>query len=373
MLDNARDAEQVRPLLPGTPGCLVLVTSRNQLTGLVAADGARPLTLDLLSAGEARELLGPPARRRPGRPPSPAAVDEIIDAVRAAAAGAGHRGRPRRRPARASRSPRWPRELRDAGGAAGRARRRRRRPPTSGRCSPGRTARLSAAAARLFRLLGLHPGPDIAAPRRGQPGRRAARRGPPAAGRADPARTCSPSTPPGRYAFHDLLRAYAAELARPPTADRRAAWPLRRMLDHYLHTAHAADRLLDPARDPIALAARAPGCSERLADHEQALAWFTAEHPVLLAVLEPWPPTPGSTPTPGRCPGRWWTSCESAASGTTRHRHPAHRGRRARRGWRTALRRPTATVLWATPTPDGTRQRRRRPAAAGPPAVPRIR
>src|SRR5689334_6125247 len=57
LLDNARDAGQVRPLLPASPGCLVLVTSRNQLTSLAAAEGAMPLALDLLSGEEAEELL----------------------------------------------------------------------------------------------------------------------------------------------------------------------------------------------------------------------------------------------------------------------------------------------------------------------------
>ncbi len=77
VLDNARDADQVRPLLPGTPGCLALVTSRNQLTSLVAEEDAQPLTLDVLTEAEARELLA----RRLGRERvtgEPEAVSELI-------------------------------------------------------------------------------------------------------------------------------------------------------------------------------------------------------------------------------------------------------------------------------------------------------
>ncbi|MFD9698375.1 BTAD domain-containing putative transcriptional regulator [Lentzea sp. NPDC059081] len=73
VLDNARDADQVRPLLPGGPGGLVLVTSRTRLPGLVAADGAHPVALGLLSTTESRELV----TARLGVAPS-AAVDEIV-------------------------------------------------------------------------------------------------------------------------------------------------------------------------------------------------------------------------------------------------------------------------------------------------------
>jgi transcriptional regulator with XRE-family HTH domain len=77
VLDNARDPEQVRPLLPGAPGCAVVVTSRNQLTGLVVADGARPLFLDVLARADAFELLarwlGMPRLRA-----EPQAAEELI-------------------------------------------------------------------------------------------------------------------------------------------------------------------------------------------------------------------------------------------------------------------------------------------------------
>jgi hypothetical protein len=88
----------------------------------------------------------------------------------------------------------------------------------------------------------------------------------------------------GRYTFHDLLRAHAGEQARglDPGAERHAA--IHRMLDHYLHSAHSADRLLQPHRDPITITAPQPGVTpEHSANCGQALAWFTAEHAVLLA------------------------------------------------------------------------------------------
>ena len=75
VLDNARDAKQVRPLLPASPGCVAIVTSRNRLVGLVATEGASPLTLDLLSPADARELLtrrlGTSRVTRRARPPYP--------------------------------------------------------------------------------------------------------------------------------------------------------------------------------------------------------------------------------------------------------------------------------------------------------------
>jgi tetratricopeptide (TPR) repeat protein len=92
---------------------------------------------------------------------------------------------------------------------------------------------------------------------------------------------------PGRYAFHDLLRAYAAELAGALDADAEPRDALHRLLDHYLHSAHAADRLLFPYREPIPLGAPvATVVPERFADRAAAGAWFAAEHAALLAAVE---------------------------------------------------------------------------------------
>jgi tetratricopeptide (TPR) repeat protein len=142
---------------------------------------------------------------------------------------------------------------------------------------------LSPAAARLFRLLGIHPGPDISAPAA------ASLAGvEPAQARhllAELARAHLVAEHAiGRYAFHDLLRAYAAEQARALDGDaaRRAA--VGRALDHYLHTAHAAAVLVNPSHTSLRIAPPEPGVtSEHLVGQRQALAWFEAEHHVLLA------------------------------------------------------------------------------------------
>jgi DNA-binding SARP family transcriptional activator/tetratricopeptide (TPR) repeat protein len=280
VLDNARDAEQVRPLLPGAPGCLVVVTSRNQLAGLIAA-GAHPLTLGLPTAAEARELLG--RRAGPGQVAAdPQAVDQIIMLCArlplalaiVAARAATHPGFGLAVLAR---------ELRAARGGL----------DEFADADPATDARtvfswsyqqLSPDARRLFRLLGLHPGPDVATPAA------ASLAGLPIATTrrllTELARAhLVAQHVPGRYACHDLLRAYAGEQATvlDSAAERQAA--VRRVLGHYVHSAYAADRLLNPHRDdPPALPPVPPLVDpEAMADHAQALAWFDAEHPVLLA------------------------------------------------------------------------------------------
>jgi DNA-binding SARP family transcriptional activator len=281
VLDNARDEQQVRPLLPADPGCLVLITSRRQLAGLAATDGAHLLTLEVLPPAEARQMLT--ARLGAGRAAAdPATVTQIavlcahLPLALAIAA------------ARAAARPRVPlsilaAELRDAAGRLDAL--DTGDPAASIRAVfSWSTHHLTPAAACMFRLLGLHPGPDITATAAASLGGI-----PPAAARRDlgeliRAHLVTEHTP-GRYVLHDLLRAYATEQTH--AIDERARRAVtRRVLDHYLHAAHAADRLLNPARDQITLASCAAGVrSERLADYGQAMEWFRAEHKVLLAVL----------------------------------------------------------------------------------------
>jgi DNA-binding SARP family transcriptional activator len=280
VLDNARDTNHVTPLLPGTASCTVLVTSRHQLGGLVANHSARPLTLDMLAGGEARELIG----RHLGADrvaAEPAAVDAIVAACAGLPLALGIAA------ARAALRPDIPlavlaaqlREARldglDAGELAANLR-------AALYCS---YRALPAAAANAFRLLGLVAGGDL-----GLPAAASLCAQPAALTRALLHQLISAhlvqEPVPGRYRLHDLVRLYAAELTRSVDPDdvRRAA--LHRLLDHYLHTAHAADRCLHPHRDPIALAPAVPGAApESIGGHRHAMTWLTTEHRALLAAI----------------------------------------------------------------------------------------
>jgi DNA-binding SARP family transcriptional activator len=282
LLDNARDAEQVRPLLPGGAGCLVLVTSRSALAGLVAAENAYPIPLGLLAHRDAAALLA----ARLGPEPTaaePAAVAQIVKLCAglplalaiAAARAAGQPSIPLS--ALADELAEEP-DLLDALDTGDQM--------TSLRAVFSWSYRqLSELAARMFRLLAVQPGPDIsvsAATSLAGVLRPQARR--------NLAELASASLitehGPGRYVLHDLLRAYAAEQA--PDAgeesERRAA--KARFIDHYLHTAHAGTLLLAPLGHPIVLDAPLQGVTpEQLADRDEALAWFKAELKVLLATV----------------------------------------------------------------------------------------
>jgi tetratricopeptide (TPR) repeat protein/transcriptional regulator with XRE-family HTH domain len=280
VLDNARDAAQVRPLLPGAPGCVVLVTSRHQLTGLAAADGARLLTVDVLIQAEARELLA--SRLGRGRVAAePAAVTELIElcarlplALGIAAARAARPGLPLAALATELRDSRDRLDVLSTGDAATDV-----RTVFSWSCQ-----QLGEPAALMFRLLGLHPGPDITAPAAaslaGVPLARARQ------ALAELARAhLIAEHVPGRYAFHDLLRTYAAEQAACHDSDATRD-AIGRVLDHYLHTASAATLLMHPLRGPITLDPPQPLVRpESFTGRQPALEWFQAERLVLVAAI----------------------------------------------------------------------------------------
>jgi tetratricopeptide (TPR) repeat protein len=280
ILDNVRDADQVRPLLPGTGGCLVVVTSRNELASLVALEGAVPLPVGLLAPGEARDLL---ARRlgaaRVGR--EPAQADDLASlcarlplALNIAAARAAARPVMTLRTLTA--------RLRDA----------RLDLLTAG---PGHADvravfswsyhALSTPAARMFRLLGLHPGPGISAHAAAA-----------LAGLDDGQTSVAldelinanllEEHASGRYDLHDLLRDYAAEQARACDSEDEQRAAIRRVLDHYLLTAHTA-ALFFVRHDqlPHLLQTSAGVTGALLADAEQARAWCQAEQPVVTAAV----------------------------------------------------------------------------------------
>ena len=290
VLDNARDADQVRPLLPGSSRCAVLITSRARLDGLVATVGARILTLDVMSEAEARELIV----RRLGATRAQAEPEAVADLVRLCAGlplglaivAARAAARPGFRLAALSAELAGG-DARLAGGDA-----RLDALETADTTSSVREVfswsyrQLSLPAARTFRLLGLHPGPDItvaAAASLGGTGRTQARR---ALAELTGAHLLTEHVP-GRFTGHDLLRAYAAELAAEGETEADRDLTRRRLADHYLHTAAAAGRRLCPARPAVALGAPQPGTvPEKFASYAEALGWFSAEHQVLLAVAD---------------------------------------------------------------------------------------
>ena len=303
LLDNAHDADQVRPLLPGSAGCLVLVTSRSQLTGLVVADGACPLPLGVLDGVEAAELLARRlgAERVNAEPEAMAALVERTAGLPLALSVTCARAASRPGAALADLAA----ELTDA--------RDRLDALRTGEAATDLRAvfswsadKLSAAAARAFRLLSVHPGPDISAPA---------------------AASLLAVTPPqardalaelvraslltedaaGRFGCHDLLRAYAVELSARADSEADRAAARHRIADHYLRTAHAAANRVFPARGQVPLPPAEPGvtaeefggppdgpaAADDPADepyqadgYEAALGWFRAEQRVLRGVLE---------------------------------------------------------------------------------------
>ena len=283
VLDNAHDPEQVRALLPGSAGCLALVTSRNQLSGLVAVQGAHPLTLDLLTAVEARDMLsGRLGVERVAAEPE--AVREII---------AWCAGLPLALAIVAARAATNPRFALSALADELRGSHRGLDALTCGddAASDVRAVfswsyhALPPAAARLFRLLGLHPGPAVRVPAAASIAGvdlDAARRLLTELARAH----LLVEQAPGSYGMHDLLRAYAQEQTRVVNTDGERHSALRRMLDHYLHTARAAVQQLVPYSKQLALAAPQAGVTVVVPDDlDAALEVLSGDYGPLLGCV----------------------------------------------------------------------------------------
>jgi tetratricopeptide (TPR) repeat protein len=283
ILDNAGDVSQVRPLLPGSPSCLVVITSRSQLTGLVAIEDAQSLSLGLLSDSEARRLLA--ARLGAGRVDAEqAATAELIRlcarlplALVIAAARLANR-RPRTQLStfvQELKEARSRLDLLDCGDASASLR----------AVFSWSVASLPAPAARMFGLLGLHPGRDIT---------------PPAAASlaAVPiwqARTALQQLASanlvtehshGRFGLHDLLRAYVVDQASAAGSQGGNQEAVRRILDFYLRAARSAARVISPRRRHVSLSPAKPRCGVvEFSDYGSALRWLESERANLVAMV----------------------------------------------------------------------------------------
>jgi DNA-binding SARP family transcriptional activator/tetratricopeptide (TPR) repeat protein len=282
VLDNAHDADQVRPLRPGSPDCMTIITSRNRLTGLLTGEGACPLVLDVLNPRDARQLL---ALRLGHRRLAAAtrAVDEMIGLCGALPLALSVAA------TRAQECPAAPlaalaAELRNVG--------TRLDTLTGGDAATDvravfswSYAGLSRETARLFRLLGRQPGQEITAAAAAALAAMPLRQAGTALGELTHA---SLLTEPvhGRFACHDLLRAYAAErsAAEDSTAQRDLA--VDRLLQWHLRTADAAARVVTPARRHLSLGPAPPGYqAPEFATYEQAMDWLAAERANLVAAV----------------------------------------------------------------------------------------
>ncbi|WBB58517.1 BTAD domain-containing putative transcriptional regulator [Streptomyces sp. WMMC500] len=282
VLDNARDSEQVLPLLPGAPGCLVIITSRSRLTGLIENGEACSLALDPLSQLEAYGFLV--RRLGAGRlAAEPGAVEEIIACCArlplalaiAAARAATHPGFPLSAVAE---------ELRDGRGSLDAFVGGDLNTDLRAVFSTSHAA-VSVPAARLFRLLGLHAGPDVSAPAA------AALAGLPV--RETRALLTELTRAhlliehvPGRYSLHDLLRVYAAERVRSQESEGERERAVERLLSWHLHTADASYPHLTPRRRRVPIAPPPPGCRPlAFTAYDQALKWCETERPNLVAAV----------------------------------------------------------------------------------------
>lgn len=274
VLDDAADHDQIRPLLPGTAGNLVLITSRHRLAAL---DGVTPLTLDVLSPDQGLALLV----RLSGRTPLDTGMARIVDCcgqlpLAITIAGAQLRGHTAWSTSYLADLLAVEHERLEHLDVADR----------SVRAAFDMSFEHRPAAQQLlFRLLGVHPGPDIDAfataalvgcsvreARRGLAGLHADH--------------LIEETAPGRYRLHDLLRVYARTLATElDRDDHRDA--LDRVLTYYQHTVRMANvHLPEFHTSPLPPITTAPAQAPGLDDHSTAHEWLAAELPTLIACVQ---------------------------------------------------------------------------------------
>jgi DNA-binding SARP family transcriptional activator/tetratricopeptide (TPR) repeat protein len=280
VLDNARDTNQVVPLLPGSPGCRVLITSRHQLPGIVTAHGAMTLNLDALSSVEAWDLLaGHLGASRLTAEPT-AAADLLTYCA----------GLPLAISIVAAQAKTHP-QFSLAALAASLADDATRldgldtgEPAASVRSALSWSYHaLDPEAAALFPLLGLAPGPDISLSAAASLSAMTTGQAQAALRELEHANLLHQHAP-GRYRMHDLVALYALEQASRSLPAAAQASALRRVIDYYLHTAATGEQLLAIPRHAVSLDPPAPGCVlGRLPDDDAALAWFRAEYLCLLA------------------------------------------------------------------------------------------
>jgi tetratricopeptide (TPR) repeat protein/transcriptional regulator with XRE-family HTH domain len=284
VLDNARDAEQVRPLLPGSPLCMVVVTSRDVLAGTVATEGAARVPIDVLSLRESTTLLHRLASDRFGGAPDAAEwlaghCGGLPLAIRVVAEVAARRAEvPVKQLVEDLRDERTRLDALDTGEERSGVR----------SVLSWSYRLLSTEGARLFRLLGYAPGPDLSAAALA------------ALGGLDGAQTrrlvteltrshmlTEPSS--GRYGLHDVLRAFAVEAGQAVQFTTELDRAMHRLFDHYLGTAAAADHLLNPHRIAMPSEIATPEGFAYLApihSAEAAHGWFDQERAVLLAMVQ---------------------------------------------------------------------------------------
>ncbi|MGW5052543.1 ATP-binding protein [Actinokineospora sp. NPDC004072] len=277
VLDNAATADQVIPLLPGGSTCTVLITSRRTLASLIDRHGAQHLPLGVLTHDEARALLA--ARLGADRVTAePGAVDELFDlcggyplalAITARNA-ASHPGTSLTEAAAELRELGLEMLDHDSDSAA-----------SLSAVLSWSLRHLTDEQRTLFGLLGIAPGSDTTLPAvvalTALPPSRARR-----ALSALVEASLVERRPRGRYAMHDLVRHYAATRAAAPDDVREAA--VARVVDFHLHTAHTADRLVNPHRECLHPGPLAPDVHPHpLLDVSAAMDWLEAEHGTLLA------------------------------------------------------------------------------------------